>query len=206
MSTILSQEAPTKKLESGEFNFSRNFKSFVNKCLVKDVNKRPKYNILLQDPFILHYKDPETEVDVEAWFKKAMANSSSRSNSRGELTPVSSLSNLTMDSVESESTSTTPTATSNSITSLWFEWLWKAFYRNLLYTYISNLHFNLYFIVTYIRFYLLYFYWQFFCSLIFECIIIYNRVFFFSTLLTLTERFILINMLFKQNKINQKML
>lgn len=118
MSTILSQEAPTKKLESSEFNFSRNFKSFVNKCLVKDVNKRPKYNILLQDPFILHYKDPDTEVDVEAWFKKAMASCSSRSNSRGELTPVSSLSNLTIDSVESESTSTTPTATSNSITSL----------------------------------------------------------------------------------------
>lgn len=113
MSTILFQEAPTAKLESE--NFSSNFKSFVNKCLVKDVNKRPKYNILLQHPFILQYKDPELEVDVESWFKKAIQDQAG--SPTGHLTPVSCSSNLTIEN-ESESTSTTPTATSNSITSI----------------------------------------------------------------------------------------
>jgi len=124
MSTILAQDAPTSKLDAAEFNFSPNFKSFVGKCLVKDVNKRPKYNILLQDPFILQSSDPGTEVSVEAWFSKVVLGSGGhRSNSKGELTPVASFGNLAIDDGEFASTTptsatTTPTATSNAMASL----------------------------------------------------------------------------------------
>lgn len=111
MSTILYQDAPTYKLDTDQF--SSNFKSFVNICLVKDVNKRPKYNILLQHPFILQYKDPELEIDVKSWFKNAFAHGANN----GNITPMSSMSNLTIDN-DCESTSTTPTATSNSLISM----------------------------------------------------------------------------------------
>ena len=102
MSTILYQDAPTDKLDNGRF--SNNFRLFVNKCLAKDVNKRPKYNILLQDPLVLQYKDPEMEVDVSGWFRRVMSEASRHE----ALTPES----------RCTSASTTPTATSNSITSI----------------------------------------------------------------------------------------
>lgn len=66
MSTILGSEAPT--LEGDQFTDM--FKSFVNRCLTKDVKMRPKYNALLQDPFIQHYKN--TSVDVKSWFKNVL--------------------------------------------------------------------------------------------------------------------------------------
>ncbi len=113
MSTILQCDAP--KLEDNDsVKFSDNFKSFVNCCLVKDVKKRSKYNILLQHPFVLTSK--ETNVDVKSWLKKSI-----RGHSVDEpLTPILNFNklNLPVDN-DNESASTTPTATtSNSITSL----------------------------------------------------------------------------------------
>jgi len=112
MSTILYQDAPTEKLENDQFSSS--FKSFVKKCLAKDVNKRPKYNILLQDPLILEYKDPEREVDVAKWFRRVMNEASNRQT---DLTPVASLNSLTIEG-HYENASLTPTATSSSIISI----------------------------------------------------------------------------------------
>jgi mitogen-activated protein kinase kinase 7 len=66
MSTILKDEPP--KLEGSQF--SQNFKEFVRQCLIKDVKKRPKYNVLLQNPFVLHYKNEN--VDVRGWFNKIL--------------------------------------------------------------------------------------------------------------------------------------
>lgn len=43
MSTILKDDSPCL---NGDL-WTDNFKRFVQKCLIKDVNKRPKYNILL---------------------------------------------------------------------------------------------------------------------------------------------------------------
>jgi serine/threonine protein kinase len=62
MSTILEQDAP--KLEGNQF--SDIFKSFVQQCLIKEVKKRPKYNTLLQHPFVQKYKNEN--VDVKSWF------------------------------------------------------------------------------------------------------------------------------------------
>lgn len=113
MSTILYQDAPVDKLEQQPGQFTKNFKLFIKKCLEKDVSKRPKYNILLQDPFILEYKDPDMEVDVRAWFGRVIMEADSR-----DLTPVASMCNLSIVNHECDSTSTTPTATSNSIISM----------------------------------------------------------------------------------------
>jgi serine/threonine protein kinase len=66
MSTILQSPSPTLQGKQ----FSDNFKSFVNLCLIKDVNKRPKYHILLQHPFVLEYK--QKDVNVAAWFKRVL--------------------------------------------------------------------------------------------------------------------------------------
>lgn len=67
LSAIIHSETP--KLP--EDQFSSNFRSFVQRCLVKEVSKRPKYNLLLQDPFVLQYK--EEQVDVKGWFNGLMS-------------------------------------------------------------------------------------------------------------------------------------
>jgi len=99
MITILNEEAP--KLNDNRF--SDNFRNFVEKCLIKDFNKRPKYNLLLQYPFVLEYKQQTNDVDVKSWFKQVMnqvdINNSSFNNN-----------NNTTDS--EGSATTTPTASS----------------------------------------------------------------------------------------------
>ena len=64
MSTILQDESP--KLVGD--HFSEDFKNFVAKCLVKNVQDRPKYNALMQEPFVVRYQ--QTEVDVKSWIAK----------------------------------------------------------------------------------------------------------------------------------------
>lgn len=106
MAKISTNDAPHLKGDQ----FTNNFKSFVNNnCLVKDVNKRPKYNILLQHPLILQYKDPDLEVDVKSWLRKATRDTLSLN--KAELIPMSSLS---IDH-DHDSTSTTPTATTSNL-------------------------------------------------------------------------------------------
>ena len=100
MSTILTCDAP--KLVGD--HFTEQFKSFVNQCLTKDVRQRPKYNILLQHPFVQHYK--QTDVDVKSWFKNVLSEASSQTakNPNG-LKPVA---------YSTESLSSTPTVESSS--------------------------------------------------------------------------------------------
>lgn len=100
MSTILTCEAP--QLVGDQF--SDKFKSFVNQCLIKDVKKRPKYNILLKHPFVQHYK--KTDVDIKSWFKKVTSSSSlllsqSKNSSNTEFSVD--------ESTNSDSLSSTPT-------------------------------------------------------------------------------------------------
>ncbi|XP_027845546.2 dual specificity mitogen-activated protein kinase kinase 4-like isoform X2 [Aphis gossypii] len=52
-------------------NFSPNFVNFVNTCLIKEENQRPKYNKLLEHPFIKH-SDAES-VDVASYISEIMA-------------------------------------------------------------------------------------------------------------------------------------
>ncbi len=116
MTTILTQDAPV--LEGDQF--SDKFKSFVNKCLIKQVKDRPKYNVLLKDPFVLHYKN--AEVDVKSWFRSVIETNNGTKSLNSNIglpddrTSLSSF-DLNGDNDNSSSTST-PTAASVSVTSL----------------------------------------------------------------------------------------
>ncbi|BET01043.1 mitogen-activated protein kinase kinase [Nesidiocoris tenuis] len=62
LSRVLQDEPP--KLPNN--NFSPEFHAFVEACLRKDYHQRPKYNKLLDHPFLLRYTTKY--VDVGAWF------------------------------------------------------------------------------------------------------------------------------------------
>lgn len=103
MSTILDQPAPT--LEGDQF--SEMFKSFVNQCLTKDVNSRPKYNILLQHPFVKYYS--ENNVDVKTWFRSVkQANNITVNNEKEQLSVNNGPNDLNVDSISSKSELITP--------------------------------------------------------------------------------------------------
>ena len=46
-------------------NFSDTLRDFVVKCLIKDVDKRPKFPVLLSHPFIV--ESDSRDVDMEVW-------------------------------------------------------------------------------------------------------------------------------------------
>ena len=106
MITILQQEAP--KL-GDKIQFSDHFRTFVEKCLLKDFNKRPKYNVLLQYPFVLESK--ESNVDVKAWFDKVMSDCAEQQANNTNL--------INSNYSDSEESSTT-TPTANSAASMAF--------------------------------------------------------------------------------------
>ncbi|XP_050521206.1 dual specificity mitogen-activated protein kinase kinase 4 isoform X2 [Daktulosphaira vitifoliae] len=59
------------RLHQSSNNFSLHFINFVNTCLIKEENQRPKYNKLLEHPFI---KRSDTEsVDVASYISEIMA-------------------------------------------------------------------------------------------------------------------------------------
>ncbi|XP_050440995.1 dual specificity mitogen-activated protein kinase kinase 4-like isoform X1 [Adelges cooleyi] len=59
------------RLHSSSNNFSPHFINFVNTCLIKEENQRPKYNKLLEHPFIKR-SDAES-VDVASYISEIMA-------------------------------------------------------------------------------------------------------------------------------------
>jgi len=99
MITILNEEAP--KL-GYNFQFSDNFRNFVEKCLIKDYNKRPKYNLLLQYPFVLEAK--QNNVDVKSWFEKVM--------NEADITNGTNNNHSSFNNSDSEESTTTPTTNS----------------------------------------------------------------------------------------------
>lgn len=58
-------QGPAPQLKHSEGRFSEDFVSFLNSCLTKDERHRPKYNKLLEHPFIRRYQ--ELEVDTAAY-------------------------------------------------------------------------------------------------------------------------------------------
>lgn len=64
MTIILKDDAPRLPLDQG---FSEEFINFVEKCLIKEVKFRPKYEELLDHPFILKYQDVADNV-VGDWY------------------------------------------------------------------------------------------------------------------------------------------
>jgi mitogen-activated protein kinase kinase 7 len=90
MTTILGSEAPQLVGD----RFSSDFKSFVNRLLTKDVGKRPKYAALLNDPFVLAYK--QQQVDVKSWLHSVVPGA--KSTTTTDLDKKKSNSNATASS------------------------------------------------------------------------------------------------------------
>lgn len=61
--------APPQLTTNGNM-FTAEFVNFVNTCLIKEEMSRPKYNKLLQDPFIL--RATQERVDVAAYVTEIM--------------------------------------------------------------------------------------------------------------------------------------
>lgn len=66
MCAIIQNDPPELKGD----NFSLGFKEFVKTCLIKEVDKRPKFKVLLQNPFVQLYKT--NNVDVKEWFNSVV--------------------------------------------------------------------------------------------------------------------------------------
>lgn len=49
--------------------FSDRFYEFVEKCLTKDCQMRPKYKELMETAFIKYYSDPDVTVNVSGWYR-----------------------------------------------------------------------------------------------------------------------------------------
>ena len=64
MTEIINSPAPQLKVEDG---FSDKFIDFVRICLIKNVDERPKYDRLLQHPFIKHYQLVDSK-EVAKWY------------------------------------------------------------------------------------------------------------------------------------------
>ncbi|XP_022242841.1 dual specificity mitogen-activated protein kinase kinase 7-like [Limulus polyphemus] len=67
LSKVLQEDPPHLPSDG---NFSLDFCSFVNDCLIKDYEKRPKYRKLLEHPFIKRMQN--THDGVAAWFAFVM--------------------------------------------------------------------------------------------------------------------------------------
>lgn len=63
LTQVVQGDAP--QLKHSEGRFSEDFVNFLNSCLTKDERHRPKYNKLLEHPFIRRYQ--ELEVDTAAY-------------------------------------------------------------------------------------------------------------------------------------------
>uniref|UniRef100_W8CCS5 mitogen-activated protein kinase kinase n=1 Tax=Ceratitis capitata TaxID=7213 RepID=W8CCS5_CERCA len=66
LTKILDHEPPSLPYGEG-FDFSQEFRDFVDKCLTKNVHHRPRYQELLQQPFFRYYD--AADVNVIQWFK-----------------------------------------------------------------------------------------------------------------------------------------
>ncbi|XP_037935397.1 dual specificity mitogen-activated protein kinase kinase hemipterous-like isoform X2 [Teleopsis dalmanni] len=79
LTKVLQSEPPSLPY-GGDFNFSQEFRDFVEKCLIKDYQDRPKYNELLEQPFIKYYEI--AKVDVPRWFRTVVETSVSETHQR----------------------------------------------------------------------------------------------------------------------------
>ncbi|XP_065200843.1 dual specificity mitogen-activated protein kinase kinase 7-like [Planococcus citri] len=86
LSRVLHEDPPS--LPSDSLRFSPEFQSFVSSCLTKDYSHRPKYKELLEHPFLKRYE--LKNVDVAAWYAKAVSNSTSNTPLRYLSTSLSS--------------------------------------------------------------------------------------------------------------------
>ncbi|XP_050511541.1 dual specificity mitogen-activated protein kinase kinase 4-like [Diabrotica virgifera virgifera] len=67
---VVNGDAPRLSTSHNANTFTAEFVDFVNTCLIKQENQRPKYKQLLQDPFILRAQ--KEEIDVAAYVTEIM--------------------------------------------------------------------------------------------------------------------------------------
>jgi serine/threonine protein kinase len=65
LTKVLDSDPPSLPDDQG---FSEDFKDFIKRCLTKDYKQRPKYNQLLEHPFLKNTQDPQKLVNVSSWF------------------------------------------------------------------------------------------------------------------------------------------
>ncbi|CAF0804432.1 unnamed protein product [Adineta ricciae] len=68
MSRIVTEDPPELP---ADLSFSDDFRSFVNNCLIKDYQQRPKYGPLMSHPFFI--QSTEQPVDVAEWYRVVSA-------------------------------------------------------------------------------------------------------------------------------------
>eukprot|EP00116_Pleurobrachia_bachei_P014687 sb/3474949/ len=70
MTEILNKPAPSLSLDDG---FSSDFVDFVGQCCCKDVRYRPKYDILLNHPWIVKHRNSANRKEVVSkWYAELM--------------------------------------------------------------------------------------------------------------------------------------
>ncbi|XP_075154759.1 dual specificity mitogen-activated protein kinase kinase hemipterous-like [Haematobia irritans] len=82
LTKVLACDPPTLP-EDDKFHFSSEFHNFVNKCLIKDHVLRPKYPLLLEQPFIKYYE--VAEVDIPQWFKSVVDSTGIKTHRRTQI-------------------------------------------------------------------------------------------------------------------------
>ncbi|XP_059222765.1 dual specificity mitogen-activated protein kinase kinase hemipterous isoform X2 [Stomoxys calcitrans] len=82
LTKVLACDPPTLP-EDEQFHFSAEFHNFVNKCLTKDHVLRPKYPLLLEQPFIKYYE--VAEVDIPQWFKSVVDSTGIKTHRRTQI-------------------------------------------------------------------------------------------------------------------------
>ncbi|CAH0385184.1 unnamed protein product [Bemisia tabaci] len=73
LSRVLNDDPPSLPPDPGRF--SPEFQRFVSSCLTKNFRERPKYNKLLEHPFLKRYET--APVDVSDWYAQAIRSSNS---------------------------------------------------------------------------------------------------------------------------------
>ncbi|XP_073975333.1 dual specificity mitogen-activated protein kinase kinase 4-like isoform X2 [Rhodnius prolixus] len=69
---VVNGNAPTLRHNYHQFEFSQKFISFVDTCLIKEENQRPKYNRLLVHPFII--QSETSNVNTSQYFSEILDN------------------------------------------------------------------------------------------------------------------------------------
>lgn len=72
LNQVVKGDPPRLSPKDNGNGFTMEFVSFVNTCLIKDENERPKYNVLLQHPFIK--RSEESDVDVAQYVSETLDN------------------------------------------------------------------------------------------------------------------------------------
>ncbi|XP_075989353.1 dual specificity mitogen-activated protein kinase kinase 7-like isoform X2 [Anticarsia gemmatalis] len=85
LSRVITDDPPKLPEDS---DFTPEFKSFVSQCLTKNYRQRPKYNKLLEHPFVV--KSDRNPISIEAWYASLPITGQGKVSRAGSVTTVAS--------------------------------------------------------------------------------------------------------------------